>query len=53
MKKEHFICSECESEFFINYKEDLVEGLPSFCPWCAEYISEDEPEEPEEYEDDE
>jgi hypothetical protein len=42
MIKDHFVCNECDSEFNLAYNEDLVEGLPTFCPWCAAYITEEE-----------
>lgn len=42
MIKDHFVCNECESEFDLKYNDELVEGLPTFCPWCCAYISEEE-----------
>ena len=36
------VCGECENKFTIQYNDELAESFPVFCPFCAEYISEDD-----------
>lgn len=42
-------CKNCDSTFTITYDELECEDSPKFCPFCAEYISQDELEEDEDY----
>lgn len=54
--KLNITCHECDNHFQIQYDDELAESIPTFCPFCCEYISEDDESEEydqEEYEDDE
>ena len=42
-------CSNCDSKFTIHYDELDCEDEPKFCPFCAEYILEEELEQDEDY----
>lgn len=42
-------CTECESKFIIQYKEEDCEDNPHYCPFCSSYILEDEVEQDEDY----
>ena len=49
MKSLKHHCSNCDSKFTIVYDELLCEDDPKFCPFCSEYILEDELEQDEDY----
>ena len=37
-------CESCDSEFSINYDDMKCEDAPSFCPFCGEFLLEDNTE---------
>ena len=48
-------CTECESIFTLKWKEDEVDGTPTYCPFCSATLDIDPPTEdsdPEEIEPD-
>jgi predicted nucleic acid-binding Zn-ribbon protein len=49
MKSLRHHCSNCDSKFTIGYDELVCEDDPKFCPFCSEYILEDELEQDEDY----
>ena len=42
------VCGSCESQFTITYDEIVCEDAPHYCPFCGNYLLEDDFE----YEDD-
>jgi predicted nucleic acid-binding Zn-ribbon protein len=40
----HHVCDNCDSEFTIKYDVDKCEDDPHFCPFCSEYILENDTE---------
>jgi predicted nucleic acid-binding Zn-ribbon protein len=42
MKKIRHTCGTCESEFVIEYNEMVCEDSPTYCPFCSEYMIQDE-----------
>tara|TARA_Y100001973_G_scaffold105824_1_gene180504 strand:+ start:3055 stop:3186 length:132 start_codon:yes stop_codon:yes gene_type:complete len=43
MDKNNVICNSCESEFFVEEIYTEAERI-SFCPYCGEYIEEQDDE---------
>ena len=42
-------CDCCDSEFLLNYEEDMVGDKPAYCPFCGEDVTvEDDDEEEDE-----
>jgi len=37
-------CSECDSEYTIEFSLEDCEDNPTYCPFCSSYIQEDEVE---------
>ena len=35
-------CDTCDSVFTVNYDEELCEDAPHYCPFCGDYIIEDD-----------
>jgi predicted nucleic acid-binding Zn-ribbon protein len=35
-------CETCDSTFTVNYDEELCEDAPHYCPFCGDYIIEDD-----------
>jgi predicted nucleic acid-binding Zn-ribbon protein len=35
-------CGSCDSQFTINYNDMECEDSPHFCPFCGEYLIEDD-----------
>lgn len=46
MKPHHTICDHCEVACTIHYDDQTTEEIPSYCPFCGEYISEHNEEPP-------
>lgn len=44
MKSLKHKCEECDSEFTIQYDEMICEDAPAFCPFCSEFLLEDNTE---------
>jgi hypothetical protein len=40
----HHVCGNCDSEFTIKYDVEKCEDDPHVCPFCSEYILENETE---------
>ena len=38
MKSLKHCCENCDTEFRITYNEEYAEDKPTFCPFCAEMI---------------
>lgn len=53
MTKLQRTCDECDSKFTIQYDENLCEDDPTFCPFCASYLIDEEDTSSDAYEDDE
>lgn len=54
MSKLQHTCDECDSKFTLHYDENLCEDDPTYCPFCASYLLDEDTVSSEEYiEDDE
>ena len=42
-------CSDCDSNFKIEYDELSCEDSPQYCPFCSAYILEDDMEQDDDY----
>lgn len=40
-------CSQCDSTYKVIFKEEETEDNPRFCPFCSDFIIEDETEQDE------
>lgn len=40
--KQKYVCEDCDGEYTIVYDDDVCDGGPTYCPWCAEYITQEE-----------
>jgi hypothetical protein len=38
----HHHCDECDSEFNLKYDIEKCDSDPTFCPFCGEYILEND-----------
>jgi len=35
-------CNNCDSVFSIHYEEEFCEDSPHYCPFCGDYIIQDD-----------
>jgi len=41
MKTLKHTCENCEAEFKLIYDEESAPDIPTYCPFCSEYITQE------------